>query len=85
MTTYEGTGLELLAAEFAALLGFLGSLTLPKDVALLAGTAFVGAYTTFSGWMREALESPRSALLLAAPLLLGLLAVWAGRALGRLL
>lgn len=37
----------------AALLGFLGGLTLPKDVALLAGTAFVGAYTTFSTWMLE--------------------------------
>ncbi|GAB3029510.1 fluoride efflux transporter CrcB [Mycobacterium bourgelatii] len=37
----------------AALLGFLGALALPKDVALLAGTAFVGAYTTFSTWMLE--------------------------------
>ncbi|ORV66814.1 fluoride efflux transporter CrcB [Mycobacterium gastri] len=37
----------------AALLGFLGGLTLPKDVALLAGAAFVGAYTTFSTWMLE--------------------------------
>ncbi len=37
----------------AALLGFLGNLALPKDVALLAGTAFVGAYTTFSTWMLE--------------------------------
>jgi len=37
----------------AALLGFLGSLALSKDAALLAGTAFVGAYTTFSTWMLE--------------------------------
>lgn len=37
----------------AAVLGFLGALALPKDVALLAGTAFVGAYTTFSTWMLE--------------------------------
>jgi CrcB protein len=37
----------------AALLGFLGGLTLSKDAALLAGTAFVGAYTTFSTWMLE--------------------------------
>jgi fluoride exporter len=37
----------------AALLGFLGGLTLGKDTALLAGTAFVGAYTTFSTWMLE--------------------------------
>jgi len=37
----------------AALLGFLGGLALGKDAALLAGTAFVGAYTTFSTWMLE--------------------------------
>jgi fluoride exporter len=37
----------------AALLGFLDGLTLSKDVALLTGTAFVGAYTTFSTWMLE--------------------------------
>lgn len=37
----------------AALLGFLGGLMLSKEAALLAGTAFVGAYTTFSTWMLE--------------------------------
>ncbi|MCV7028215.1 fluoride efflux transporter CrcB [Mycobacterium sherrisii] len=37
----------------AALLGFLGGLSLSRDTALLAGTAFVGAYTTFSTWMLE--------------------------------
>lgn len=37
----------------AALLGFLGGLALPEDIALLAGTAFVGSYTTFSTWMLE--------------------------------
>jgi CrcB protein len=37
----------------AVLLGFLGGLALSKDAALLAGTAFVGAYTTFSTWMLE--------------------------------
>jgi CrcB protein len=37
----------------AGLLGFLGGLALSKDAALLAGTAFVGAYTTFSTWMLE--------------------------------
>ncbi|MEE2851964.1 MAG: fluoride efflux transporter CrcB [Actinomycetota bacterium] len=37
----------------AALLGFLGGMALNKEAALLAGTAFVGAYTTFSTWMLE--------------------------------
>ena len=37
----------------AALLGFLGGMALSKEAALLAGTAFVGAYTTFSTWMLE--------------------------------
>lgn len=36
----------------AALLGFLAGLALPKDAALLAGTGFVGAYTTFSTCQR---------------------------------
>jgi len=37
----------------AFLLGFLGGLALSKDTALLVGTGFVGAYTTFSTWMLE--------------------------------
>ncbi|HUH67667.1 MAG TPA: fluoride efflux transporter CrcB [Mycobacterium sp.] len=37
----------------AALLGLLAGLALSKNAALLAGTAFVGAYTTFSTWMLE--------------------------------
>lgn len=37
----------------AAVLAFLGGLALSKEAALLAGTAFVGAYTTFSTWMLE--------------------------------
>ncbi len=37
----------------AVVLGFLSALTLGHTVALLAGTAFVGAYTTFSTWMFE--------------------------------
>jgi CrcB protein len=37
----------------AALLGFLGGMALSREAALLAGTAFVGAYTTFSTWMLE--------------------------------
>jgi CrcB protein len=37
----------------ATLLGLLSGLTLSHEVALLAGTAFVGSYTTFSTWMLE--------------------------------
>jgi CrcB protein len=37
----------------ALLLGFLSGLVLSHEVAMLAGTAFLGAYTTFSTWMLE--------------------------------
>ncbi|MBJ7399911.1 MAG: fluoride efflux transporter CrcB [Mycolicibacterium sp.] len=37
----------------AVLLGFLAGLVLRHEVAMLAGTAFLGAYTTFSTWMLE--------------------------------
>ncbi|MEI7715937.1 MAG: fluoride efflux transporter CrcB [Mycobacterium sp.] len=37
----------------AALLAFIGELELSREAALLIGTAFVGAYSTFSTWMVE--------------------------------
>ena len=37
----------------AVLLGFITGLALSHQAALLAGTAFAGAYTTFSTWMFE--------------------------------
>jgi fluoride exporter len=37
----------------AVALGLLSGLTLSHHVSLLAGTAFVGSYTTFSTWMLE--------------------------------
>ena len=37
----------------AVLLGLISGLTLSPGAALLAGTAFVGSYTTFSTWMLE--------------------------------
>ena len=37
----------------ALVLGLLGGLALTQTAALLAGTAFVGSYTTFSTWMLE--------------------------------
>jgi fluoride exporter len=37
----------------AALLGLIGGIALSRHAALLADTAFIGAYTTFSTWMLE--------------------------------
>jgi fluoride exporter len=37
----------------AALLGLIGGLALSRPAALLADTAFIGSYTTFSTWMLE--------------------------------
>jgi fluoride exporter len=37
----------------AALLGLLAGLALSRHAALIADTAFVGSYTTFSTWMLE--------------------------------
>ena len=37
----------------AVLLGFVSALGLSHQATLLVGTAFVGAYTTFSTWMLE--------------------------------
>ncbi|MCV7178663.1 fluoride efflux transporter CrcB [Mycolicibacterium sphagni] len=37
----------------AALLGLVTGLALSHEAALLAGTALIGAYTTFSTWMLE--------------------------------
>lgn len=37
----------------AVLLGLVGGLALNRHAALLADTAFIGSYTTFSTWMLE--------------------------------
>ena len=72
----------------AFVLGVLAGATISADAARIAGTGFVGAYTTFSTW---ALESHRlgedgelrlGALNFAVSLALGLAAAWAGRRLG---
>jgi CrcB protein len=73
----------------AALLGFLGGLALSKDAALLAGTAFVGAYTTFSTWMLETQrlgEERRARAALAnviVSVVLGIAAAYLGLLLGQ--
>lgn len=68
----------------AFLLGLLGGLVLAPHHALLAGTAFVGSYTTFSTWMLETQrlgEERRgwpAVANIVVSLVLGLAAVWFG-------
>ncbi|MEN4479102.1 fluoride efflux transporter CrcB [Mycolicibacterium cosmeticum] len=72
----------------AWLLGFIGGLALSPHAALLAGTAFVGAYTTFSTWMLETqrLGEERQMWPAAANVVismaLGLAAAWLGQTMG---
>jgi len=69
----------------AALLGLLGGLALSRHAALLADTAFVGSYTTFSTWMLETQRLSeerqlRSAVAnLVASIVLGIAAALAGQ------
>jgi CrcB protein len=84
-----GTLAVNLSGAFA--LGVLGGAGVGGDALALAGTGFVGAYTTFSTWMLEGHRlaeegEPRAAgLNVAGSLALGLAAValgrWAGGAL----
>lgn len=75
----------------AALLGFVGGLTLGQHAALLAGTAFVGAYTTFSTWMLETQrlgeerQLPAAFANIAVSVLLGLGAVMLGQSIAGLI
>lgn len=75
----------------AALLGLLVGASLHGNALLLAGTATLGSYTTFSTWMLESHrlgsdgELKVMALNLVLSLLLGLGAAAAGRAIGGLL
>ncbi len=72
----------------ALILGFLTGLALSHDQALLAGTAAVGSYTTFSTWMFETerlaedRELVRAAANVVASLVLGVsaaaLGIWIG-------
>jgi CrcB protein len=72
----------------AAILGLVTGLTLANDEALLAGTAAVGSYTTFSTWMfeTERLTEERELRSMTAnviiSLVLGVAAAAAGRAIG---
>ena len=72
----------------AVVLGLLTGLALSGDAALLAGTAAVGSYTTFSTWMLESqrLTEERqvrgAALNIVVCLVLGVAAAAAGQAVG---
>lgn len=72
----------------AVILGLLAGLTLSHDAALLAGTAAVGSYTTFSTWMLEShrLSEERQFGLAAANIVvsvvLGVAAAMLGQAIG---
>lgn len=72
----------------ALLLGFFAGLALSPHVALLAGTAFVGSYTTFSTWMLETDRSvedgrmPAAVLNIVLTLVVGLAAAELGRLIG---
>ena len=75
----------------AVILGLLTGLALGHDAALLAGTAAVGSYTTFSTWMLETQrlteerQHGKAALNVAASLAAGVAAVALGQLLGRLI
>ena len=72
----------------AFVLGFIAGLVLSPHMALLAGTGFVGSYTTFSTWMLEThrLGEERQVVSafanIAASVLLGLVAAWLGQTVG---
>ena len=69
----------------AAILGLLAGLALPEHQALLAGTAAIGSYTTFSTWMLETqrLDEEREHRLAVANLVVSLVLGLAAAALGR--
>jgi CrcB protein len=71
----------------AVILGLLTGLALGHDQALLAGTAAVGSYTTFSTWMLETqrLTEERQHRKALVNIVLSLAAGIAAAALGRLI
>lgn len=84
-------GILTINVSGAFALGVVAGSGAGDTVLKLAGTGALGAYTTFSTWMLQARrlgeERRRTAFVLnlSVTFALGLLAVWAGRALGRVL
>jgi fluoride exporter len=78
-------------ASGSFVLGFVAGVALTGDALVLVGTGLVGSYTTFSTWMLETQRlgedgEGRAALAnLALSVVLGLVAVALGRAVGRAL
>jgi fluoride exporter len=72
----------------AVILGLITGLALAGSAALLAGTAAVGSYTTFSTWMLETQrlteerQYRKAALNIAVSLVLGVAAAALGRLIG---
>jgi fluoride exporter len=72
----------------ALILGVIAGLTLDRAATLIVGTGLIGAYTTFSTWMRQTqgLLSDRrpvaAALNIGVSLLFGVSAAWLGIWLG---
>jgi CrcB protein len=80
-----GTLVVNVSGAFA--LGVLVGAGVAGDARTLAATGLLGAYTTFSTWVVDSrgLGRRTGAANLAVSLALGLLAVWLGREVGRLL
>jgi CrcB protein len=80
-----GTFVVNLSGAFA--LGVVAGAALDDDVYRLVATGLLGGYTTFSTWMFESQRLGEDGELglglvnVVAPLVLGVIAVWAGRAL----
>jgi CrcB protein len=81
-------GTMVINVSGAVILGLLTGLALNDDAALLAGTAAVGSYTTFSTWMLETQRLAEErlyrkvALNIVASLVLGVAAAALGRLIG---
>jgi CrcB protein len=82
------TGTLVVNISGAVILGLLTGLALSHDAALLAGTAAVGSYTTFSTWMLETermaeeRQQRKVALNVVMSLVLGVAAAALGKLIG---